>query len=120
MAVIKAVRASFARLAPVFLALLVFAGMFARITMLARLSEKSKQISAYETQAERAQVKISQMELVLNELHDLDVIAIRAAEMGMKSPSAEQIRVLQIDSMQDTPVESGHEPADTAWREGWN
>ena len=120
MAVMKRARAVLARLIPVLLAVLAFAGMFARITMLARLSEKNKQIASLELQAERAQVKISQMELIRSELHDLEAIARRAAELGMRSPSAGQIRVLKTASIEDTPAKHGHEPAGTAWREGWN
>ena len=120
MAMMKRARAALMRLLPVLLAVLAFAGMFARITMLARLSEKSKQVSALEMQAERSQIRISQMERVLSELHDREAIARRAAELGMKRPSAQQIRVIQIGSISDTPAEGGHDRADSVWREGWD
>ena len=120
MAVIKRARLALFSLLPVLLAVLIFAGMFARITLLARLSEKSKQISALEAQAERALVRTGQMELTLNELRDLEAVAIRAAELGMQSPTAGQIRVLQSDPTGDTPAKGGHEPADAVWREEWD
>lgn len=120
MAVMQRARSALLRLMPLLVAALLFACMFARITMLACLAEKSKLVFRLDTQSERAKIRISQLELNLSELHDLETIAARAAELGMMRPSVEQIRVLRIESIRDTPAEGGHSPADTAWREGWD
>lgn len=84
------------RCLPLMLAALLFAGMFARITMLACLSGCSKQVSSLEKALARLEKECSRQELVLSELRDLRRIGQRAAELGMRSPTEEQIRVLHI------------------------
>lgn len=92
----RALRGRMLRCLPLMLAALLFAGMFARITMLACLSGCSKQVSSLETALARLEKECSRQELVLSELHDLRRIGQRAAELGMKVPTEEQIRVLYI------------------------
>ena len=92
------VRRRIRRRLPLLLALAVFAGMFARITVLAQLSERSKQISALEAELSRMEKELSGKELLLSELHDLRRIALRAAELGMTSPEEHQIRVLHFEA----------------------
>ena len=83
------------RCLPLLLALLLFAGFFARISMLAQLSRRSKQLSALDGEIRRMEKEISQQELMLHELHDLHRIAERAAALGMVNPTEDQLRVLE-------------------------
>ena len=82
------------RCLPLLLALVLFAGLFGRISMLAQLSWRSKQLSALDGEIRRMEKEIAQQELMLHELHDLHRIAERASELGMVHPAEEQIRVL--------------------------
>lgn len=97
----KAARERGIRWLPFVLAVLVFVGMFARISMLARLSERGKRISALEAELSRGEKEISRKELLLSELYDLRRIALRAGELGMTSPEGDQIRVLRIETIEE-------------------
>jgi len=81
---------------PLLLAALLFAGLFARITMLARVSERGKRIASLEQALSRGEKEFSQKELLRSEMQDLRRVALRAGELGMTSPVEAQIRVLHI------------------------
>ena len=78
-------------------AAVLFAGMFAQITVLSLISEKSKAASVFEREISTLQREMGQMELAVNQLHNLESIAARAQELGMEQPDESQIRVINVD-----------------------
>ena len=77
-------------------AAVLFAGLFLQITMLSRVSSVSKRASALEQESDRLNREAVNLELRINEFHNLDRIAERAQEMGMVQPDETQIRAVRV------------------------
>ena len=77
-------------------AAVLFAGLFLQITMLSRVSLVSKRASALESETARLNREAVNLELRINEFHNLDRIAVRAQEMGMVQPDETQIRAVRV------------------------
>ena len=78
-------------------AVVLFAGLFLQITMLSRVSSVSKRASALERETARLNHEAVNLELRVNEFHNLDRIAARAQEMGMVQPDESQIRAVRVE-----------------------
>ena len=78
-------------------AVVLFAGLFMQITMLSRVSSVSKRASALERETARLNREAVNLELRVNEFHNLDRIAVRAQEMGMVQPDESQIRAVRVE-----------------------
>ena len=78
-------------------AAVLFAGLFLQITMLSRVSSVSKRASALERETARLNREAVNLELRINEFHNLDRIAVRAQEMGMVQPDESQIRAVRVE-----------------------
>ena len=78
-------------------AAVLFAGLFLQITMLSRLSSVSKRASALERETSALKREAVNLELRINEFHNLDRIAARAQEMGMVQPDETQIRAVRVE-----------------------
>ena len=74
----------------------LFAGMFMQVTMLARVSSQSKRASTLESEIEELSANAENLELSINQFHNLDSIAVRARQLGMEQPSEGQIRVVNV------------------------
>ena len=90
--------------------IVLFGGMFAHISMLARLSEQSKRASALEREIARLSVDADNLELSINQYHNLEYISLRARELGMEKSSEGQIRAIDVDF--------GHRTSDAAAQSG--
>ena len=78
-------------------AAVLFAGLFLQITMLSRISSVSKRASALESETARLNREAVNLELRVNEFHNLDRIAERAQQMGMVQPDEAQIRAVRVE-----------------------
>ena len=88
-------------------AAVLFAGLFLQITMLSRLSSVSKRASALEKETSALKREAVNLELRINEFHNLDRIAARAQEMGMVQPDETQIRAVRVEKTdEDTSTQT--------------
>ena len=88
-------------------AAVLFAGLFLQITMLSRVSSVSKRVSALERETAALRREAVNLELRVNEFHNLDRIAARAQEMGMAQPDETQIRAVRVEETdEDTSTQS--------------
>lgn len=76
--------------------IVLFTGMFMQITMLARISSQSKRASSLEGEIEELSANAENLELNINQYHNLDTIAVRARQLGMEQPDETQIRVVTV------------------------
>ena len=79
-------------------AAVLFAGLFLQITMLSRLSSVSKRASVLESETALLKREVVNLELRVNEFHNLDRIAARAQELGMVQPDETQIRAVRVET----------------------
>lgn len=88
-------------------ALILFAGLFLQITMLSRVSSQNKRASAIEREIAELGAYAENLELSINQYHNLDSIAARARQLGMSLPDETQIRVVSVArSNADTSIQT--------------
>lgn len=89
-------------------AILLFAGLFVQITMLSAISEKGKEASRLEREIVMLSADVENLELGINQYHNLDKIASRARNLGMVQPDETQIRVVHVERthMRDTSTQA--------------
>ena len=90
-------------------ALLLFAGLFVQITMLSRVSAQNKRASAMEKEIVELGAYAENLELSINQYHNLDSIAVRARQLGMEHPDEKQIRVVNVarsENNKDTSIQA--------------
>ena len=87
--------------------IVLFTGLFVQITMLARISSQSKRASSLEGEIEELSASAENLELNINQYHNLDSIAVRARQLGMEQPNETQIRVVSVArSNEDTSTQA--------------
>ena len=87
--------------------IVLFTGLFVQITMLARISSQSKRASSLEGEIEELSANAENLELNINQYHNLDTIAVRARQLGMEQPDETQIRVVSVArSNEDTSTQA--------------
>lgn len=77
-------------------AAVLFVGLFMQITMLSRISSQNKQASALEEEILELSASAENLELSINQYHNLDNIELRARQLGMEEPTDTQIRVVSV------------------------
>ena len=77
-------------------AIVLFTGLFMQITMLARISSQNKRASNLEGEIEELSANAENLELNINQYHNLESIAVRARQLGMEQPNETQIRVVSV------------------------
>lgn len=77
-------------------ALVLFVGLFLQITMLSRISLKSKQAAKLEKEIIELNANAENLEVTINQYHNLENIEARARQMGMQQPDETQIRVISV------------------------
>lgn len=88
-------------------AVVLLAGLFVQITMLSRISAQSKAVSAVEKELVELRASAENLELSINQYHNLETIAARAQQLGMEQPDETQIRVVSVAvEKQDTSTQS--------------
>ena len=89
------------------LALVIFAGMFAQITMLSRISGQRKAGRQLEQEIRELSASAENLNLSLNQLASLARVEERARQLGMDKPSESQIRVVTLPGgMESTSTQS--------------
>ena len=88
--------------------IVLFNGLFVQITMLARISSQSKRASSLEGEIEELSANAENLELNINQYHNLDTIAVRARQLGMEQPNETQIRVVSVarSNVEDTSIQA--------------
>ena len=88
--------------------IILFSGLFVQITMLARISSQSKRASNLEGEIEELSASAENLELSINQYHNLDSIAVRARQLGMEQPNETQIRVVSVarSNVEDTSTQA--------------
>ena len=76
--------------------IVLFTGLFMQITMLARISSQNKRASSLEGEIEELSANAENLELNINQYHNLDTIAVRARQLGLEQPNETQIRVVNV------------------------
>ena len=93
-------------------ALVLFAGLFVQITMLSRISSQSKQAAKLEKEIVELSASAENLEVSINQYHNLETIAARAQQLGMEQPDETQIRVVSVASgnnAQNTSIQTAGE-----------
>lgn len=75
---------------------IVFAGLFSQISMLARISKQSKQLTAVNQQITELNAVAENLEVSLSMYRRLDRIETLAKSMGMHRPDESSIRVVNL------------------------
>lgn len=88
--------------------IVLFTGLFVQITMLARISSQSKRVSSLEGEIEELSANAENLELNINQYHNLESIAVRARQLGMEQPNETQIRVVSVarSNVEDTSTQA--------------
>ena len=88
--------------------IVLFTGLFVQITMLARISSQNKRASSLEGEIEELSANAENLELNINQYHNLDSIAVRARQLGMEQPNETQIRVVSVarSNVEDTSTQA--------------
>lgn len=92
----RARRQRFTRILMCLFALVMFAGLFSQITMLAKVSGQQKQIAKVEKQIRELTANADNLSLCLNQYKNLDRVAALAQQLGMERPNETQIRVVSL------------------------
>lgn len=87
------------RLLMIAFALVLFIGAFAQVAMLARLSGQSKQVAEAQKEIRALSASADNLNLSLNQYHNLERIAARARQLGMEQPDETQLRVVNLPSV---------------------
>ncbi len=80
-------------------ALVLFVGVFSQIAMLARLSGLNKQVVETEKEIRALSASADNLNLSLNQYHNLERIAARARQLGMGQPDETQLRVVNLPGL---------------------
>lgn len=78
-------------------AVVLFAGMFLQIAMLSRVSAVSKGAAAVDREIAALNKEAGELELRINEYHNLEQIAARARQLGMEQSDETQIRAVRVE-----------------------
>jgi len=77
-------------------AVALFAGLFVQITMLSRISSQNKLASELQDEITDLTARAQNLELSINQYHDLSAIEIRAQRLGMEKAEDTQLRVVSV------------------------
>ena len=83
-------------------ALVLFLGVCSQIAMMARLSGQSKQVAETQKEIKALNASAENLNLSLNQYHNLDRIALRAQQLGMEQPDETQLRVVNLPGLIDS------------------
>ncbi len=82
-------------------AVVLFVGVVLQIAMMARLSAQNKQVVEAQNETHMLGVRADNLNLALNQYHNLDRIAARAQQLGMEQPDETQLRVVNLPTLID-------------------
>ncbi len=83
-------------------ALVLFIGVCAQITMMARLSGQNKLVVQTRKEIRALSASADNLYLGLSQYHNLERIAARAEQLGMEQPDETQLRVVNLPTVIDS------------------
>ena len=90
------------RLLMVVFALVLFIGVISQIAMMAQLSGQNKRLVETEKEIRALNASADNLNLSLNQYHNLERIAARAQQLGMEQPDETQLRVVNLPTVIDS------------------
>ena len=90
------------RLLMVAFALVLFIGVFSQIAMMAKLSGQNKRVVETRKEINALSASADNLNLGLNQYHNLERIAARARQLGMEQPDETQLRVVNLPGLIDS------------------
>lgn len=83
-------------------ALVLFIGVCGQIAMMARLSGQNKRLVETQKEMQALSASADNLNLSLNQYHNLERIAARAEQLGMEQPGETQLRVVNLPTLIDS------------------
>lgn len=77
-------------------AIVLFSGLFLQIAVRARISSQNKQIAALKAEVKTLSANAENLDLNINQRHNLTEIGARAAQLGMTQPDETQLRMVNL------------------------
>ena len=93
-------------------ALVFFCGLFGQIALRAQLSGQNKQLASLEKEIQALSANAANLDLSINQRHNLDEIGRKAILLGMEQPDESRLRVVSL------PQTNGETSAQTVLNDG--
>lgn len=93
-------------------ALVFFCGLFGQIALRAQLSGQNKQLASLEKEIQALSANAANLDLSINQRHNLDEIGRKAILLGMEQPDESRLRVVSL------PQANGGTSAQTVLNDG--
>lgn len=93
-------------------ALVFFCGLFGQIVLRAQLSGQNKQLASLEKEIQALSANAANLDLSINQRHNLDEIGRKAILLGMEQPDESRLRVVSL------PQANGETSAQTVLNDG--
>ena len=93
-------------------ALVFFCGLFGQIALRAQLSGPNKQLASLEKEIQALSANAANLDLSINQRHNLDEIGRKAILLGMEQPDESRLRVVSL------PQANGETSAQTVLNDG--
>ena len=93
-------------------ALVFFCGLFGQIALRAQLSGQNKQLASLEKEIQALSANAANLDLSINQRHNLDEIGRKAILLGMEQPDESRLRVVSL------PPANGETSAQTVLNDG--
>ena len=93
-------------------ALVFFCGLFGQIALRAQLSGQNKQLASLEKEIQALSANAANLDLSINQRHNLDEIGRKAILLGMEQPDESRLRVVSL------PRANGETSAQTVLNDG--
>lgn len=95
-------------------AIVFFCGLFGQIALRAQISSQNKRIAALKTEIRTLSANAENLDLSINQRHNLEQIGARAAQLGMTQPDESQLRMVNLpaangDTSTQTVANDGEE-----------
>lgn len=82
-------------------ALVFFGGLFGQIALRAQLSSQNKQLASLEKEIQALSANAANLDLSINQRHNLDDIGRKAILLGMEQPDESQLRVVNLPEIKE-------------------
>ena len=83
-------------------ALVLVLGVCSQIAMMAQLSGQNKRVVETQKEIRALSASADNLNLSLNQYHNLERIALRARQLGMEQPDETQLRVVNLPTLIDS------------------
>lgn len=80
-------------------ALVFFCGLFGQIALRAQLSGQNKQLASLEKEIQALSANAANLDLSINQRHNLDEIGRKAILLGMEQPDESRLRVVSLSQV---------------------